>query len=81
MKVQIIAVYGACIAVSLHDDLKDFGLFMIEVSGACYEYYVCASDRGKQLPRNEIVKKIFREYFVLDPLPYIVKILLNSYEE
>jgi 20S proteasome subunit alpha 7 len=84
MKVQMNTVYasqrpyGTSMAVALHDHLKGFGLFMIEPSGACYEYYGCASGRGKQLARNEIEKKNFRELTVQDALPYIVKILLKS---
>ena len=54
---------------------------MIEPSGACYEYYGCASGRGKQLARNEIEKKNFRELTVNEALPLIAKILLKSQEE
>ena len=84
MKVQMNTVYasqrpyGTSMALALHDHLKGFGLFMIEPSGACYEYYGCASGRGKQLARNEIEKKNFRELTVQEALPYIVKILLKS---
>ena len=73
--------YGTSMALATHDHLKGFGLFMIEPSGACFEYYGCASGRGKQLARNEIEKKNFREMNVQDALPHIVKILLKSQEE
>jgi 20S proteasome subunit alpha 7 len=54
---------------------------MIEPSGACYEYYGCASGRGKQLARNEIEKKNFREMTCNEALPHIAKILLKAQEE
>lgn len=54
---------------------------MIEPSGACYEYYGCASGRGKQLARNEIEKKNFKDLTVQEALPLIAKILLKSQEE
>ena len=37
---------------------------MIEPNGANYQYYGCASGRGKQLARNEIEKGKFREMTV-----------------
>jgi 20S proteasome subunit alpha 7 len=73
--------YGTSVALATHDSVKGFGLFMIEPSGACYEYYGCASGRGKQLARNEIEKKNFREMTVQEALPHIAKILLKSQEE
>ena len=53
--------YGTSLILASNDSLKGLGLFMIEPSGACYEYYGCASGRGKQLARNEIEKKNFRK--------------------
>ena len=47
---------GTSLVLATHDAIKGFGLYMIEPSGACYEYYGCASGRGKQLARNEIEK-------------------------
>lgn len=61
--------------------MKGLKLYMIEPSGACYEYYGCASGRGKQLARNEIEKKNFREMTVSEAIPHIAKILLKSQEE
>ena len=87
MKVQMNTVYasqrpyGTSVALATHDNIKGLGLFMIEPSGACYEYYGCASGRGKQLARNEIEKKNFREMTVNEALPHIAKILLKSQEE
>ena len=54
---------------------------MIEPSGAAYEYWGCASGRGKQLARNEIEKKNFRDLTVTEALPHIAKILLKAQEE
>ena len=73
--------YGSSVVLATHDHIKGLGLFMIEPSGACYEYYGCASGRGKQLARNEIEKKNFREMTVNEALPHIAKILLKSQEE
>lgn len=39
--------FGTSVILAAHDHLKGLGLYMIEPSGACYEYYGCASGRGK----------------------------------
>lgn len=70
--------YGTSLIMGTYDKIKGLGLFMIEPSGACYEYYGCASGRGKQLARNEIEKKNFRDMTVTEALPHIAKILLKS---
>lgn len=54
---------------------------MIEPSGACFQYYGCASGRGKQMARNEIEKTKFREMTVEEAIPKIAKILLKCQEE
>ena len=70
MRMQMSTVYasqrpfGTSVALATHDNIRGFGLFMVEPSGACFEYYGCASGRGKQLARNEIEKKNFREMSV-----------------
>lgn len=64
-----------------HDPMKGFSLYLVEPSGTVYEYYGCASGRGKQLARNEIEKKNFREMTVQEALPQIAKILLKAQEE
>ena len=51
---------------------------MIEPSGACYQYYGCASGRGKQLARNEIEKGNFTEKTVEESLPLVAKLILKS---
>jgi len=56
--------YGTSMIVAAHDIMKGATLHMIEPSGACYQYYGCASGRGKQLCRNEIEKAKFGEMSV-----------------
>ncbi len=87
MRAQMNTVYtgqrpfGTSVVLATYDHLKGLGLYMIEPSGACYEYYGCASGRGKQLARNEIEKKNFKEMTVQEALPQIAKILLKAQEE
>jgi 20S proteasome subunit alpha 7 len=57
------------------------GLYMIEPSGAVFEYYGCAAGRGRQLARNEIEKRNFRDMTCKEAIPVITKILLKSQEE
>ena len=74
--------FGTSIILGCHDTVKgSYGLYMVEPSGACYEYYGCASGRGKQLARNEIEKKNFKEMTVDEALPQVAKILLKAQEE
>jgi len=73
--------YGSSIIFAAHDSMKGATLHMIEPSGACYQYYGCASGRGKQLCRNEIEKGNFRELTVQEALPKVAKILLKSQDE
>jgi len=73
--------YGTSVILATHDHLKGLGLFMVEPSGTCYEYYGCASGRGKQLARNEIEKRNFKDMNVNEALPLIAQILLKSQEE
>ena len=48
--------YGSQFIVAAHDIMKGASLWMVEPSGACYQYYGCAAGRGRQLARNEIEK-------------------------
>jgi 20S proteasome subunit alpha 7 len=73
--------FGTSLILAGHDTLKGFGLYMIEPSGSSFEYYGCASGRGKQLARNEIEKTNFREMTVEAALPLVTKILLKAQEE
>ena len=73
--------FGSSVILATYDHLKGHGLYMVEPSGVCFEYYGCASGRGKQLARNEIEKKNFREMTVQEALPHITKILLKAQEE
>jgi len=56
--------FGSSMVMAAHDNMKGPTLWMIEPSGACYQYYGCASGRGRQLARNEIEKSNFREMTV-----------------
>lgn len=73
--------FGTSLIFASKDHIKGLGLFMVEPSGSCYEYYGCASGRGKQLARNEIEKVNFRDMSVNEALPLIAKILLKAQEE
>lgn len=73
--------FGSQMILATHDHLKGFGLYMVEPSGQCYEYYGCASGRGKQIARNEIEKTNFKDMTVTEAVPLIAKILLKSQEE
>ena len=72
---------GTSVIFSIHDMFKGQQLYMVEPSGACFQYYGCASGRGKQMARNEIEKGKFREKTVEEALPLVAKILLKCQEE
>lgn len=61
--------------------MKGAALWMIEPSGQMFQYYGCASGRGKQLVRNEIEKGKFQELTVQEALPRVAKILLKAQDE
>ena len=73
--------YGTSLVMATHDIMKGAQLWMVEPSGQCFQYYGCASGRGKQLARNEIEKGKYREKTVQESLPSIAKMLLKSQEE
>ena len=73
--------FGTSIIFANHDAQKGFQLYMVEPSGACFQYFGCASGRGKQLARNEIEKTAFRDMTVEESLPKVAKILLKAQEE
>lgn len=87
MRFQMSTIYasyrpiGTSLIFANHDKMKGFQLYMVEPSGACFEYYGCASGRGKQLARNEIEKTAFKDMTVEEALPKIAKILLQAQEE
>ena len=72
---------GTSLIMSGHDALKGFSLYMVEPSGSCFQYYGCASGRGKQMARNEIEKTKFKDMTVEEAIPVIAKILLKCQEE
>ena len=39
--------YGTCVMLASHDMIKGATLWMIEPSGACFQYYGCAAGRGR----------------------------------
>ena len=73
--------FGASIIFATHDIMQPFALWMVEPSGACYQYYGCASGRGKQLVRNEIERASFKDMTCEEALPLMAKILLKSQDE
>ena len=50
---------GTSIITAGWDNMAGQSLYMIEPSGACFQYYGCAAGRGKQMARNEIEKTKF----------------------
>jgi len=38
---------GTSVIMGGHDMIKGFALYMVEPSGSCFQYYGCASGRGK----------------------------------
>ena len=39
--------YGSTIMFAGHDHIKGASLWMVEPSGACFQYYGCAAGRGR----------------------------------
>jgi 20S proteasome subunit alpha 7 len=62
---------GTSLILANHDAMKGYQLYMAEPSGACFQYYGCASGRGKQMARNEIEKGKYRDMTVEEALPKI----------
>ena len=73
--------YGTSVVFATHDNQKGHQLWMVEPSGQCYQYFGCASGRGKQLVRNEIEKGKFREQTVAEALPKVARMLLKAQDE
>ena len=87
LKFQMSTIYanfrpqGTSMIFGIHDMFHGPQLYMIEPSGTCYQYYGCASGRGKQMARNEIEKTKFADKTVEEALPIVAKILLKCQEE
>jgi len=87
LKFQMSTIYanyrpiGTSLIFGINDMFKGTQLYMIEPSGACFQYYGCASGRGKQMARNEIEKVNFKDKSVDESLPIVAKILLKCQEE
>lgn len=73
--------FGTSMIMAVGDHLKGASLWMIEPSGAVFQYYGCASGRGRQMARNEIEKGFFKEATVEEALPRVAKMLLKAQEE
>jgi 20S proteasome subunit alpha 7 len=87
MRFQMSTIYasyrpiGTSLILANHDNMKGYQLYMAEPSGACFQYYGCASGRGKQMARNEIEKGKFKDMTCEEAIPKIAKILLQCQEE
>jgi len=73
--------FGSSVMMCCHDNMVGPSLWMIEPSGACYQYYGCASGRGRQMCRTEIEKVQYKDLTVQQALPKVAKILLKAQEE
>lgn len=73
--------YGTSCVFATHDNMKGAQLWMVEPSGQCFQYYGCASGRGKQLVRNEIEKGKFRDVTVAEAMPRVARMLLKAQDE
>lgn len=62
-------------------DGAEYKLFMVEPSGAFYEYYACAGGKGSQVCKSEIDKFEVGELSCEDGLYRIMRMLLKSREE
>ena len=73
--------FGSTIIFAAHDMMQGHTLWMVEPSGQCYQYYGCASGRGKQLARNEIERGNFRDMTVEQAMPIFAKLMIKAQEE
>ena len=73
--------WGTSMIFATWDNMKGAQLWMIEPSGKMYQYFGCASGRGKQLCRTEIERIKFRDMTVEQALPLVAKTLLKSQDE
>ena len=73
--------YGTSLVMTAHDNMNGFQLYMVEPSGTMFQYYGCASGRGKQMARNEIEKTKFLDMTVEEAMPKVATILLKCQEE
>ena len=72
---------GTSLIMASYDPMKGRQLFMVEPSGTMFQFFGCASGRGKQMARNEIEKTKFADMTVDQALPLIAKILLKCQDE
>ena len=73
--------FGTSVIISAYDDLHGFTLWMIEPNGESFQYFACASGKGKQTARNEIEKIDFRNLTCEEAVPRLARVLLKSSDE
>ena len=75
--------FGSSMIMATYDLLnKKPMLWMIEPSGNCYQYYGCASGRGRQLARADFEAGRYHETMTVEQaLPKVAKLLLKSQDE
>ena len=75
--------FGSSMILATYDALnKKPLLFMVEPSGAAYQYYGCASGRGRQLARSDFENGRYHETMTVEQaLPKVAKLLLKSQDE
>ena len=64
---------GTSFILSSWEMITGYSLYMVEPSGACFQYFGTASGRGRQLCRNEIEKRNFKELTCQEAVPLVAK--------
>ena len=74
--------FGCCVFISSYDTDKKYHLYMLENSGNFYEYYSCATGKGRQIVKSTVEKDNFaiRDNLIQDGLKKVLKIIIKSYE-
>ena len=75
--------FGTSMIMATYDLLnKKPMLWMVEPSGQAYQYYGCASGRGRQLARADFESGKYHESMTVEQaLPKVAKLLLKSQDE
>ncbi|OMJ72356.1 hypothetical protein SteCoe_29223 [Stentor coeruleus] len=60
---------------------NDYRLFMVDPSGAMFEYYSCTAGKGSQVCRTEIDKLRLEDITVRDAVYHVCRMLIKSREE
>jgi 20S proteasome subunit alpha 7 len=72
---------GTSAIIASYEKINGLTLWMVEPSGQVFQYYGCASGRGKQIARNEIEKTNYREMTCDDAIPKLVTSLLKAQDD